>query len=521
VFENFNDPNGNPEKPYVWKNMNRKPDLLLVTPPSKDVVFQELSRDFVAIEPPVWSTLLATFLCRKGIAVEILDAEAESIGFDETAKRITEIDAVLTVFVIYGHQPSASTQCMPAGRAVGKRVREAAPNLKMLVMGTHASALPERTLMEEPYDFVCEGEGPYTVLALVEMLKSGKDELESIPGLWYRVGKETCSNTRAPDIADLDMEIPGQAWGLLDMSLYRAHNWHCFEHIDQRQPYASIQTGLGCPYKCSFCCINAPFERPGNRLWSPQAVVDQIDHLVGEYGVKNIKIPDEMFVLNEKHVTGICNLLIDRDYDLNIWAYARIDTVKDRYLEKLKSAGFKWLALGVESGSKYVRDGVEKGSFNDRDILRTTNKIKEHGIYIIANYIFGLPDDTRKSMQETLGLAIEINAEWANFYCTMAYPGSSLYSQGKEKGLPLPDDEGGAGWIGYSQHGYESLPLPTNTLSSWEVLDFRDDAFVKYFSQVRFLDSIEKKFGSHAIDHVKSMLDVKIKRKHRDPIITS
>ena len=83
--------------------MNRKPDLLLVTPPSKDVVFQELSRDFVAIEPPVWSTLLATFLCRKGIAVEILDAEAESIGFDETAKRITEINAVLTVFVIYGH----------------------------------------------------------------------------------------------------------------------------------------------------------------------------------------------------------------------------------------------------------------------------------------------------------------------------------------------------------------------------------------------------------------------------------
>ena len=68
---------------------------------------------------------------------------------------------------------------------------------------------------------------------------------------------------------------------------------------------------------------------------------------------------------------------------MNIWAYARVDTIKDRYLEKLKQAGFNWLALGIESGSKFVRDGVEKGRFGDLDIVRVTDKIKEHGIYII------------------------------------------------------------------------------------------------------------------------------------------
>jgi len=220
--------------------MTPKLDLLLVTPPSKNIAFQDLSQDFVAIEPPVWSTLLATFLRRKGVAVEILDAEAESIGYDETARRISEIDAILTVFVIYGHQPSASTQCMPAGRAVAERVRKWTPNLKMLVMGTHASALPGRTLIEEPYDFVCEGEGPHTIHALVKMLKSGKDKLDRIPGLWYQNEGVVCSNTRAPDITDLDGEISGQAWDLLNMSCYRAHNWHCFDHVNQRQFYALI-----------------------------------------------------------------------------------------------------------------------------------------------------------------------------------------------------------------------------------------------------------------------------------------
>ena len=493
-------------------------DILLVTPPSKDKVFQELGKSLIAIEPPVWSLLMATFIQGKGHSVQILDAEAESIGFDETARRIIEAQATLTVFVVYGHQPSASTQCMPAGNAVCQRVAEGAPQMQTLVMGTHASALPQRTLQEEPYTYVCQGEGPYTILHLLEELTSGQPRLDKVPGLWYRDNGTITHNSPEQNLPDLDREIPGQAWELIDMSKYRAHNWHCFDHINDRQPYASLQTSLGCPYKCSFCCINAPFGQPSIRYWSPQLVVDQIDHLVNTYGVKNIKIPDEMFVLSEQHVLGICDRIIERGYDLNIWAYARIDTIKDRYLEKLKKAGFNWMALGIESGSKYVRDGVEKGRFGDIDIVKTTDKIKEHGIYIIANYIFGLPDDTQPSMQDTLDLAQEINAEWANFYCAMAYPGSPLYTQAKEKGHPLPDDPDGPGWIGYSQHAYESLPLPTDTLSSHDVLDFRDEAFDKYFTHGPYQSMVRERFGQHLVDHINDMVKVKIKRKHRDAL---
>lgn len=387
-------------------------------------------------------------------------------------------------------------------------------------MGTHSSALPELTLIEEPYTFVCEGEGPFTVLRLLELLQAGSDKYDKVPGLWYRQNGVICSNKTAENIKNLDAEIPGQAWDLLDMSKYKAHNWHCFDHIDQRQPYASLQTSLGCPYKCSFCCINAPFGGAGIRFWSPKTIIGQIDLLVDKFGVKNIKIPDEMFVLNQEHVLGICDLIIERGYDLNIWAYARVDTVKDRYLEKLKRAGFNWLALGIESGSKYVRDGVEKGRFGDQDIVKTTNKIKDHGIYIIANYIFGLPDDTFESMEETLNLALAVNAEWANFYCAMAYPGSPLYTTAKQRGLPLPNDKGGPGWIGYSQHSYESLPLPTNTLPSHEVLDFRDEAFDKYFTHPGYLRMVKEKFGQKLVDHVHEMVSVKIKRKHRDAVNT-
>ena len=91
------------------------------------------------------------------------------------------------------------------------------------------------------------------------------------------------------------------------------------------------------------------------RLWSADHVIGQIDRLVRDYGVENIKIPDEMFVLNETHVSGICDRIIERGYRLNLWAYARVDTVKDSLLAKLERAGFRWLALGTGHNSTVKR----------------------------------------------------------------------------------------------------------------------------------------------------------------------
>ena len=95
-----------------------------------------------------------------------------------------------------------------------------------------------------------------------------------------------------------------------------------------------------------------------------------------------------------------------------------------------------------------MRDGVAKGDFGAQDIVAIVDKIRAHGINVGANYIFGLPDDSRQSMAATLDLARQLNTEWANFYTAMAYPGSALYQTARERGWPLPDDPGGPGWIG-------------------------------------------------------------------------
>jgi len=244
------------------------------------------------------------------------------------------------------------------------------------------------------------------------------------------------------------------------------------------------------------------------RFWSPAAVLAQIDTLVTKHGVRNLKIADEMFVLNRRHVLDICRGITERGYDLNIWAYARVDTVRDEaMLAALARAGCRWLAFGIEAGTGKVRDDVAKG-FAQEAIFTGLERVRAAGISIGANYIFGLPEDDLVSMQATLALALDLNAEYANFYAAMAYPGSALYAKAAREGWPLP-----ASWGGYAQYAEDTLPLPTKFLPASEVLRFRDMAFNRYYQNPAYLAMIAKRFGQATVAEIREMATAQLKRR--------
>jgi len=85
-----------------------------------------------------------------------------------------------------------------------------------------------------------------------------------------------------------------------------------------------------------------------------------------------------------------------------------------------------------------------------------------------------------------------------------------------ENGWQLPSS-----WIGYSQHSYETHPLRTETLTSAEVLKFRDEAFIRYFSNPRYLDMVRRRFGDDVQSHVKQMTKIGLKRKLLEEPVTA
>jgi anaerobic magnesium-protoporphyrin IX monomethyl ester cyclase len=497
-------------------------DVMLIAPGDRMEIYQKLGEKHSAIENPVWTGLLASFLRKRGFSVGVVDQDARNLKAGDVAEIVEEMNPHLAAIVAYGHNPSAATQVMPAAEKIATAIKRLTPEIKIIIVGGHAAALPERTLEESDTDFVCTGEGAYTLAELTAALKSGETDFRKVRGLMFRYDYNggVMKTPPAPNVVNLDEEMPGIAWDLMDMDLYRSHFWHCYGDLE-RKPYASIYTTLGCPYHCTFCCIQAPFKSGEEalgvkssvnsyRFWSPKFVVDQIGHLVERYGVRNVKIADELFVLNMNHVNAICDLIIERGYKLNIWAYSRIDSVRGpETVEKMKRAGINWLCFGIESASERVREDALKGHYKDSDVFNVIKRVRDGGIYAIANYIMGLPEDDYDTMRQTLAEAMELNCEHTNFYSAMAYPGSELYNIAIREGWPLP-----AKWSGYSQHAKDTLPLPTRYLTGPQVLEFRDWAWKVVFTNPAFFTMIRSKFGEATVQAIQEEAAIDLVRDY-------
>ena len=499
-------------------------DILFIHPNASKKIYQELSDKHSALEPPIWAGMLANHCRSKNFNVSILDCEVEQLDYVNSAKKIKEINPRIACFVVYGQQPSASSQNMEGAVAASEELKKLEPSIVTLFVGGHVSALPRETLSQEKsIDIIALNEGVYAIANLLKVDNlNDKKLLKKVKGIGFRDG-EGIINLNDPEIVVpkklLDTDLPGMAWDLMpSIKKYRTAGWHSWSNNSDKQPFAALYTSLGCPYTCSFCMINI-INRTNNddnissqdsnifRWWSPEFIIKQFDYFA-ELGVKNIKIADELFVLNPNHFMKICDMIIERKYNFNIWAYSRIDTCKPQYLEKLKKAGVNWLGLGIENPSSIIRKEVHKDAFKNVKIIDIINEMRNSGINVAANYIFGLPEETKESLEFTYNFAEETNTEMVNFYSAMAYPGSPLHLEARKKNIKLPST-----YSGYSQHSYDTQNLPSQNLTAAEILEFRDKAWDRYHTNTKYLKLLQDKFGINAVNNLKETTKIKLKRK--------
>jgi anaerobic magnesium-protoporphyrin IX monomethyl ester cyclase len=503
-------------------------DVLLIHPDSSAQAYQDLAATYSAIEPPTWALLLAQSCRAKGFGVAILDCDAERLTLDAAVRRVRELKPRLTLFVVYGQNPNSGTTSMIGATKLAAALKADQPERPIGFVGSHTSALPREVLAQPAVDFVFLNEGVY---ALHNLLRSNlRDDLHKVNGIGYK--KRDRSGTpflmlNPPQAVvpqeRMDEDLPGYAWDLLPyrerpLDLYRAHFWHAgFDHA-RRTPFAAIYTSLGCNFGCDFCMINivnrsdngddvhAAHSR-GMRFWSPGWTLREIQKLA-DLGVRTLRISDEMFFLNKRYYEPLLTGIAERDLGLSMWTYSRVDTVRPAALELFKRAGVDWLALGIEAGSQTVRKEVSKGTFQEVNIRDVCATVRGAGIHVISNYIFGFPDDTLQTMQQTLDLALELNTEMANMYPCQALPGSPIHRRAIKEGWKLPDSH-----AGYAFLSYDCEPLATKHVSAADVLRFRDRAWQTYFRNPAYLDLVQRTFGEPQRRNVESMAEVRLKRR--------
>ena len=513
-------------------------DVLFITPNNSSQTYQSLADRYSAIEPPTWALLLAESCRSKGHSVKILDTLAEGLSDADAFEKVRVINPSIICFVVYGQNVNAGTTNMSGATRLARYIKDNGDGQCIGFIGSHVQALPKETLEnEDAIDFVFLNEGVYSLHEILKRKAFNLPALENISGLAVKTDGGIAF-TGPPIVVPqdkLDIDMPGYAWDLLPyrgkpLDLYRSPYWHAQYNDKLRSPYAAIQTSIGCQFKCSFCMINlinkddtAEISRASNyngmRHWSIEYVERELRKLIN-MGVKTIRITDEMFLLNKKYYRPIVELLseLNKNDDLYLWAYSRIDTVPDpEMLQKLRKGGIRWLCLGIESGHKSIRLEVAKGKFEEVDVEKVVRHVEDADIHVMANYIFGLPGDTEETIEQTYDLSVKLNTLGWNTYAAMALPGSPLYVDARAKGYKLPQK-----YEEFSFHSYDTIPLPTEELSAARILQLRDNKFTEYFNRPELKEKILQNFGQEAVDNIHEMNKKRLKRRiiENDPSLT-
>ena len=245
----------------------KKIDILFINPGDQKKTFQGLADKHTPLSTPSWCMLLASAL-RKYSEVAIYDANIQ--GWD-AKKLIEKYSPKLIVIMVHGHNPTGSTENMPAAIKIVNDLKKHNKDIQIAIGGGHVSALPKRTLEECEADYSIQGEGLYTIKGLNDYL-NGKLSIKKIPGLWYRSNDDIVKTFPAENVRNLDEDMGNYAFDLLPgLENYRTSEVHCLQKFEEskdenngfndvRSPYVAIYTTLGCPYQCHFCMTNGILE---------------------------------------------------------------------------------------------------------------------------------------------------------------------------------------------------------------------------------------------------------------------
>lgn len=300
------------------------------------------------------------------------------------------------------------------------------PHIKLLAGGIHATLMYEQLIAKYPYLIVTLGEGELTFAELVEKLFANPD-LSQIKGIAFSQNSQIIVNEPRELIANLD-DLP---WPKHEI----------FFHPTRTM--GNLLTTRGCPFNCSFCCLDSISQRRV-RYRSVKNVVDEIEYLAGKFPqMTKIWIHDDTFFINNQRVIEFCDEVVARGIKIKFICSGRFKPLSAEVVKKLEAANFIHVMFGLESGNQQILNRAHKG-ITRQDALEAYKLFARSPISVYSFLIVGLPGETQETIIDT---ALFIQAlqkiKYTNYGEDIAiltvYPGTEIYAITKQAGL-INDD---------------------------------------------------------------------------------
>ena len=371
--------------------------------------------------PPLGLSCVAAALEKANFKVEVLDNYLLRKPIDEVKQMVSKLNPEISGM-------TCSSASYPRCVETAKAVKEVLPSCKVVVGGWHPSYMPDSMLQHPEIDYVVMGEGERAMTELATCITNGEDlkAIAQVAGLAYR-HKGKIVKTPQKFIKNMD-EIPFLARHLLPMHLYEREI--PFLNV---KPFDTMNIARGCPFNCIYCETRRLWGQTC-RAFSPQRVIDEIKHMMANYGTKGIYFVGDNFTINKKRTIALCELMKQSKLDIEWVCDTRADMISRDLLKSMKEAGCRTIWFGVESGSPRILEKINKGITNEQTI-QAFKLCREEGIQTASSFILGIPGETLEDMEVTYNFAKKLDPDWAQFNVYVAVPGSGLYDEVMQKGL--------------------------------------------------------------------------------------
>lgn len=420
---------------------------------------------------PLWLAYTTGVLEEDDFEVRLIDAPAMRWEKENVYEFVREFKPDLSIV-------DTTTPSIYSDEEIAKKIKKISGNTVILV-GTHASALPEQVLKEtENIDAVIRGEYDYIIRDIARKIRRG-EEWKKEKGISYinKNGK-VIHNQDREKIENLN-EIP---------FVSKVYKNHLSRYIKRyfyganMHPVMTILSGRGCPYKCCYCVYPQVMLGHKYRYRSVENVVDELEYIKENFPyVKEIFLEDDTLTINKERTIELCREIVRRKLKI-VWSTNSRAQVDYETLKEMKKSGCRLLCVGYESGDQKVLDNIGKG-LKLEEIYQFTKDAKKAGILIHGCFLVGNPGETKETLEKTLEMAKKLNPDTAQFYPVMAYPGTRLYKWAEENGYLK--NKNFREWV--TKEGLHNCLVSTPHLTEKDLKEWADNARREFYMRPKYI----------------------------------
>ena len=346
---------------------------------------------------------ISAYLKAKGHKVLLLDLRLLS-GWEEFKDGVKKFSPEIAGISMMSVDFNPVMECV-------SRLKEVNPSLIVTVGGPHPTIAPEEVLENKLIDHIITGEGELSFADLIEGLSLGKKQERLIKG-------------RTPDLDSLPF---------VDRELYSVKEEPV--PLDLPRPFVTIIAGRGCLYNCSFC---QPAEK---KIFGDKVRRRSVANVISELKTlrfKSMLIHDDCLTEDKQWINDFCREYEAAGFKQPFVCQSRADIIcrSEEMVKNMRRAGLFCFIIGFESGSQRILNLLRKGTKIEHNI-NAAKLCRKYGIRVWANYMLGIPTETKEETLETVKMLHEIRPDYYSPAFFTPHPGSDLFDKCVKEGLSL------------------------------------------------------------------------------------